>query len=319
MPITNTFNSEKCYSQSIEANLATLKLLVKQLNSHLDNLKITSSRVYQIEEALLEKQNSSKLIDAPQESINVKYFDDFIAYTEAKKSYLDFYNHPGTTSKNTYRAAGFVQVSIKGNTEDELSCLITLCTAVNAQKKVIADLFKADVTINDDLVFDREKFFITYFPHLIKLQVTRQIRLINEKNISSIDFHWSSKTLSDKTNVPEMLNKISRMTERLNKSADFSVNTDLKIKSLAITYKLLSLLPANVELRLRRPIPPQPSVNIRRFNDKPINFTSPIPFIVISDELEVTNLKEFRPKPEKTNPKYSVIDSSLNLYKLDCD
>ncbi|MBO1897630.1 hypothetical protein HNW13_017985 [Shewanella sp. BF02_Schw] len=319
MHIPNTFTSEKTYSQCIEFNLATLKGLVEQLNGHLDNLKIKSSRVYQIEEALLENQNNAKLTNAPQEAIKVTYFDDFIAYTEAKKSYLDFYNHPGTTSKNTYRAAGFIQISIKDNIDDNLTVLINLCSQVNTQKKVIADLFKAVVTLDDDLFFDREKFFITYFPHLIKLQVTRQIRLINEGSISSIDFHWSSKTLSDKTNVTDMMQKIDRMTERLNKSADFSANIDLKVKSLGMTYKLLSMLPANVELRLRRPIPPQPSVNIRRANDKPINFTCPIPFILISDEIEVTGLKEFMPKSYKINSKYAVIDSSLNLYKLDCE
>lgn len=313
-----TFHSEQEYSQVIKSELDKLTVYVKQLNSHLDSMKVQSCRLFKIAEQQLDKKISDKAFDGSQEIETCEVNDDFTAFTEAKKSYYDFFNHCGTTSKNTYRAAGYIQVSIKDNSQSQIEVLIELCDVVNMQKKVLAELFKAELISHVDTTFDRDSFFIIYFPHLIKLQVTRQLRVIRDDAIKSIDFHWSSKTLSDKTTPNEMTSKINRMVDRLNRTADFSSTADLKVKALDMTAKHLLALPDDVELRLRRPIPPQPSVNIRRKDAKPINFTCPLPFILINDDIDVTGLKNFKPRSrkDKSNTKYQCIDASLNLYRL---
>jgi len=311
-----SFLSEKSYADCISYNLLVLKTKIASFNDHLDKLHVTACSVYQVEEQMLEKKDTDKLFDGSHEICIKKISDDFTALTEAKKTYRDFYNHQGTTSKNTYRVPGFVLISDTENNRNDLDMLVQLCNEVNDLKKVIADLFKAPVTQGDDFVFDRENFFLTYFPHLIKLQVTRNIRLIDDSDITSIDFHWSLKTLSDKTSVTAMMDKITRMCERLRKTADFSSSVDLKIKSLDVTYKLLCSMPQSTELRLRRPIPPQPAVNIRRQNASNINFTCPLPFLIIGKKIDITELKAFKPKKAKINSKYDVIDSSLNLFRV---
>ncbi|GGB66390.1 DNA replication terminus site-binding protein [Shewanella inventionis] len=312
------FLSEQEYSKTIKSELDKLTMFVKQLNAHLDSMKVRSCQLYKIAEQQLDKTISDKAFDGSQEIDVLVVDDDFTAFIEAKKSYYDFFNHCGTTSKNTYRAAGYIQISIKDNPKEQVEALIELCDLVNMQKKVLAELFKADLVTDEDMTFDRNNFFLSYFPHLIKLQVTRHLRVINDDSINNIDFHWSSKTLSDKTTPSEMIAKINRMVDRLNRTADYSANADLKVKALIITAQHLSALSNDVELRLRRPIPPQPSVNIRRKGAKLINFTCPIPFILISDDIDVTGLKNFKPRTNKdrNNKKYHCIDSSLNLYGL---
>ncbi|QIR16555.1 DNA replication terminus site-binding protein [Shewanella aestuarii] len=316
----STFKSECDYVQAIENAINALNVTIKTLNAHLDTLCIKSCRLYKVEEQRLDKTLNDKPFDGSCEIECCVISDDFVAFTESKKAFKDFYNHSGTTSKNTFRAAGYIQIAPADNSADSIETLIQLVDDINAQKKSLATLFKANVVRVDDenYRFDREDFFIANFPHLIKLQVTRKLRLMSDSTIRYIDFHWSSKMLSDKVTPQDMIDKIKRMLHQIGRASELSSSAELKAQALKITSQYLESLPSDTELRLRRPIPPQPAVNVLRIGNKKFNFTCPIPFILISDHTDVSGLQNYQPqqRPSRTKGRYECVDAALNIYRL---
>jgi hypothetical protein len=316
MSNTLQFTSEPEYKSVIESKLRALSAAIVTMCERIDALHCRSSMVFKIEEPELEVKTTSKKFDGT-DPIQVEFASDsFIALTEAKRAYKDFYNHAGTASKNTYRIPGYIHVDPHDNLGEGINLLVHSLEGISQLKEDIAHIFKAEVLCDD--FFDREKFFLTHFPHLIKLQVTRQIRYFINQSITSMDFHWSSKWICDKTDQASVLAKIQRIAERLSKSSGLTARTENKLEALKITKYAVESLPESVALRYRRRVPPQPSLNIRPTDAKAINLACPLPVIIIDSAFKVTGLKPFVPKCNSEVKGYELIDSSLNLFrKLD--
>lgn len=307
-------SSQTEYLSLIEQRLYELTIEIENLCTTLNALTITQSETYSIEEADLNVTAKSIKFDG-SETIPVKKLDDtFLAFTKAKQTYKDFYNHRGTSSKIAFRVPGLIHIDPLDNHPEFITSLIEQITIVNALKQRLALLLRA--TPAEEL-FDRDDFFIKHFPYLVKLQVTRSIRFFQVTQLKSIDFHWSNKWNSDKTNKKDVLDKIKRITKRLRSSSDLSLTKQAQIKALEQTAMQVSNLGDNIELRYRRRVPPQPSLNLRFKKEKPINIPCAMPVIIFGNKPVVTGLDSFKPK-KLTQPKgYSVIDEAINLYRKD--
>jgi hypothetical protein len=165
--------------------------------------------------------------------------------------------------------------------------------------------------------------------------VSRQIKCFNLMANYSIGFHWADKPLSGVITPKELVEKIKSQIFVLEKGLSLGSRHELKILSLNNVLERLAELPSDAELRERRPIQTQPSVNIRLLKTEGIsaeqlkdmrgdkefkaNSTCPIPFIVLSSQkLKLSShLLDYKPKELNltANGKYRVVDERMNIYQ----
>lgn len=320
------------YDYAVCDILSKIETSVAFLCQLIDESSPTTAFCYNYPELTLDEEKANKLAGkSVSRSIEVTLNADLLsATTSIKKAFKDFYSHEKTSSKSTFRLPGMLVI-------EDVSYFNSITEAVNEVNELKSQ-FQQLIAIPDEDIspsFSKDEYFIDKHKYLVKLQVSRQIKCYHFQANYSVGFHWADKPLSSVVTVSGLTTKITSQIERLNQGLLLGSRHESKVIALELFLERLKALPVDVELRERRPIQTQPSVNIRLLKTKGIspdelkalrndeafkaNFTVPIPFIVLSTKtMKISShLENYMPKESNltANGKYCCIDSRLNIYQ----
>lgn len=320
------------YDNAVCSILREIESSVTLLCQLIDEANPTTAFCYNYPELTLEEEKANKLAGkSVSRPIDVTLNSELLsATTSIKKAFKDFYSHEKTSSKSTFRLPGMLVIT----DESHFKSVMEAVNTVNSLKSQFQQLIAIP---NEDISpsFSKDEYFIEKHKYLVKLQVSRQIKCYHLQANYSVGFHWADKPLSSVVTVSSLTTKISSQIERLNQGLLLGSRHESKVIALEHFLERLKALPVGVELRERRPIQTQPSVNIRLLKTKGIttdelkalrndaafkaNSTVPIPFIVLSSKtMKISShLDNYIPKESNltANGKYCCIDSRLNIYQ----
>ncbi|MDI5833257.1 DNA replication terminus site-binding protein (plasmid) [Shewanella xiamenensis] len=330
--MNETSYDPKSFNDAINSAIYSTLSSVSELNELIDQANPSFAVCFRYPSLSLEEERENRLSGntAPRPICIEEVSDPFIAMTEIKRSFRDIYSHESSSSKSTFRLPGFIVI----DNESLFKAISEAVQKVNHYKNVFAELIKIpdeDISPN----FNKDQYFVEQHSHLVKLQVSRKIHCHELKANFSVGIHWADKPLSNKRTKHELICNIDAQLDRLGRGLQLGSSHELKIFSLTESKKRLVELPDNVELRERRPIQTQPSVNIGLLRTEgisreelrelkaaktfPANASCPLPFIILSKYKlkKLSKLTDYEPKEANmtVNGKYKCIDAYLNIYE----
>jgi hypothetical protein len=332
MPSNDIIYDPKSYDFAVSSSIKLIESSVSHLCSLIDTAKPSTALCYSFPELSLDEEKDNRLAGKSNlRPIEVTVNDNLLsAATSVKKAYKDFYSHEKTSSKSTFRLPGLLII----DDEDHFDAILSAVNNVNIHKAEFSRL--ASIPDNDiSQSFSKDEYFVEQHKYLVKLQVSRRIKCFNLKADYSIGFHWADKPLSSVVRLKELIDKVRNQISVLEKGILLGSRNELKIAALNNVLERLAELPADAELRERRPIQTQPSVNIRLLKTEGVsaeqlkemrgdkefkaNSTCPIPFIVLSSKKFKlsSHLVDYTPKELNltANGKYRSIDERMNIYQ----
>lgn len=329
--MTDATYDPKSFNEAINSAINSVLSSVTELNELIDQANPSFAVCFKYPSLSLEEEKENRLSGntAPRAISIEEISDPFIATTEIKRSFRDIYSHENSSSKSTFRLPGFLVI----DNESMFFAIQEAVHKVNHYKGVFAELIKIpDNEISPN--FSKDQYFIEQHSHLVKLQVGRKIHCHELKANFSVGIHWADKPLSNKRSKQDLIKSIDAQLDRLGRGLQLGSRHEQKIFALTECKKRLEELPDNVELRERRPIQTQPSVNIRLLRTEgisreelnalkdaksfPANASCPLPFIILSKYKlkKFSKLEDYEPKETNmtANGKYKCVDSFLNIY-----
>lgn len=270
----DTFTPTAALRQQMDALEEALARLARQLSQ----LPLLEAHVYPLP-AVPQGQEHE-----PIEQIEVGYLGGEEALAATLAAYQDHSARPGCSTKATHRLPGWLRFSAASASQ-----LRPLIEEINARKLAFKGLVQQAGGRD-------EKFELVHraLPGVITLQVYRKLTLL-EGELHSLGFTWADKQSINRLSreqVLEMLERSRRYIPALSNNEEWSKMVDQEVYDLR-------RLPADAELRIRRPVKTHPMSNLLWQDREPRKqqLKASLPLLLCSDtQPGVTHLGHYPPK-----------------------
>ncbi|MEG0007269.1 MAG: DNA replication terminus site-binding protein [Aeromonas sp.] len=244
----------------------------------------------------------------PIDTIEVGYLSGEAALTATLAAYQDHSARPGCSTKATHRLPGWLRFPAASAGQ-----LAPLIEEINGHKLTFKTLVQAAGGRD-------EKFELVHsaLPGVITLQVYRKLTLL-QGELHSLGFTWADKqSISRLTReqVLEMLEHSRRYVPALSDNEEWSKMVDQEVYDIR-------RLPADVELRIRRPVKTHPMINLLWQDREPRKqqLKASLPLLLCSDtQPSVTHLGHYPPKLRQARRDRKIggeaIIERLHLYRF---
>ena len=222
------------------------------------------------------------------------------ALNAALSSYQQWFIQPNHSAKASFRLPGYLL--LPSQLKAELQRFITQINALKTQ-------FKAEVQAAGGR---DQKFTLVHdtLPGLITLQVYRHLVLLPHAT-SRLGFTWANKQIIQKIDKDALVAQL--MMSRLLPPPLTDAQTWLQCVDREI-YDV-KRLPANTELRLRRPVKTHPMVNVRwqeEITPRQQQVKAHLPLLLCQDDAPtITELADYPPTQVRARRAASIIDEPL--------
>ena len=293
----DTFTPTAALRQQMDALEAALARLGQQLS----RLPLQEDHVYPLPAVPQGEEHD------PIAQIEVGYLSGNEALAAAIAAYQDHSARPGCSTKATHRLPGWLRFPAAS-----ASLLRPLLDEINAHKLA----FKALV---QQAGGRDEKFELVHqaLPGVITLQVYRKLTLL-EGELHSLGFTWADKqsiSRLSREQVLEMLERSRRYIPALSNNEEWSKMVDQEVYDIR-------RLPADAELRIRRPVKTHPMINLLWQDREPRKqqLKASLPLLLCSDTPpSVTHLGHYPPKLRQARRDRKIggeaIIERLHLYR----
>ncbi|WP_346209162.1 DNA replication terminus site-binding protein [Aeromonas salmonicida] len=263
---------------ALRQQMGALEEALARLARQLEQLPLLEAHVYPLP-AVPQGQEHE-----PIEQIEVSYLSGEEALAATLAAYQDHSARPGCSTKATHRLPGWLRFSAASANQ-----LRPLIEEINARKLAFKGLVQQAGGRD-------EKFELVHraLPGVITLQVYRKLTLL-EGELHSLGFTWADKQSINRLSreqVLEMLERSRRYIPALSNNEEWSKMVDQEVYDLR-------RLPADAELRIRRPVKTHPMINLLWQNREPRKqqLKASLPLLLCSDTLPgVTHLGHYPPK-----------------------
>ncbi|MGL6476378.1 DNA replication terminus site-binding protein [Aeromonas hydrophila] len=263
---------------ALRQQMERLEQALDSLATQLEQLELLEAHVYPLP-AVPQGQEHE-----PIEQIEVGYLGEEAALAATLSAYRDHSARPGCSTKATHRLPGWLRFPA--------ACaplLRPLIDEVNGCKLA----FKALV---QQAGGRDEKFELVHraLPGVITLQVYRKLTWL-EGELHSLGFTWADKqsiSRLSREQVLEMLERSRRYIPALSNNEEWSKMVDQEVYDIR-------RLPADAELRIRRPVKTHPMINLLWQDREPRKqqLKASLPLLLCSDtQPAVTHLGHYPPK-----------------------
>ncbi|MCP1265100.1 DNA replication terminus site-binding protein [Aeromonas hydrophila] len=263
---------------ALRQQMERLEQALDNLAAQLEQLELLEAHVYPLP-AVPQGQEHE-----PIEQIEVGYLGEEAALAATLSAYRDHSARPGCSTKATHRLPGWLRFPA--------ACaplLRPLIDEVNECKLA----FKALV---QQAGGRDEKFELVHraLPGVITLQVYRKLTWL-QGELHSLGFTWADKQSISRLSrelVLEMLERSRRYIPALSNNEEWSKMVDQEVYDIR-------RLPADAELRIRRPVKTHPMINLLWQDREPRKqqLKASLPLLLCSDTLPaVTHLGHYPPK-----------------------
>lgn len=263
---------------ALRQQMERLEQALDNLAAQLEQLELLEAHVYPLP-AVPQGQEHE-----PIEQIEVGYLGEEAALAATLSAYRDHSARPGCSTKATHRLPGWLRFPA--------ACaplLRPLIDEVNECKLA----FKALV---QQAGGRDEKFELVHraLPGVITLQVYRKLTWL-EGELHSLGFTWADKqsiSRLSREQVLEMLERSRRYIPALSNNEEWSKMVDQEVYDIR-------RLPADAELRIRRPVKTHPMINLLWQDREPRKqqLKASLPLLLCSDsQPAVTHLGHYPPK-----------------------
>ncbi|MCF5727264.1 DNA replication terminus site-binding protein [Aeromonas veronii] len=292
----DTFTPTAALRQQMEAIEASLN----QLADLLGQLELQEAHVYPLPPVAQGEEHD------PIEQIEVGYLNGEAALAATLAAYRDHSARPGCSTKATHRLPGWLRFPAAA-----APLLQPLIDQINQHKLD----FKALV---QQAGGRDEKFELvhTALPGVITLQVYRKLTLLTGE-LQSLGFTWADKQTINRLSreqVLEMLERSRRYIPALSNNEEWSKMVDQEVYDIR-------RLPADAELRIRRPVKTHPMINLLWLERTPRKqqIKASLPLLLCSDTPPaVTHLGNYPPKSRQARRDRKIggepIIERLHLY-----
>lgn len=293
----DTFTPTAALRQQMDALEAALARLAQQLS----RLPLQEGHVYPLPAVPQGEEHD------PIAQIEVGYLGGDEALAAAIAAYQDHSARPGCSTKATHRLPGWLRFPAAS-----ASLLRPQLDEINAHKLA----FKALV---QQAGGRDEKFELVHqaLPGVITLQVYRKLTLL-EGELHSLGFTWADKqsiSRLSRDQVLEMLERSRRYIPALSNNEEWSKMVDQEVYDIR-------RLPADAELRIRRPVKTHPMINLLWQDREPRKqqLKASLPLLLCSDTPpSVTHLGHYPPKLRQARRDRKIggeaIIERLHLYR----
>lgn len=293
----DTFTPTAALRQQME----TLEAALARLANLLGQLDPLEAHVYPLPAVPMGEEHD------PIETIEVGYLSGEAAMAATLAAYRDHCARPGCSTKATLRLPGWLRFPAAS-----APLLRPLLDEINGHKLA----FKAMV---QEAGGRDEKFELVHqaLPGVITLQVYRKLTLL-EGELHSLGFTWADKqSISRLTReqVLEMLERSRRYIPAPSDNEEWSKMVDQEVYDIR-------RLPADVELRIRRPVKTHPMINLLWQDREPRKqqLKASLPLLLCSDtQPSVTHLGHYPPKLRQARRDRKIggeaIIERLHLYR----
>ncbi|MFD1006673.1 DNA replication terminus site-binding protein [Oceanisphaera ostreae] len=236
----------------------------------------------------------------PVAQISVHRLDGEQAITAALNGFQQCFIQPNCSAKASFRLPGYLV--LPSAVKPELQSLIEQINRLKTQ-------FKAQV---QDAGNRDQKFALVHdtLPGLITLQVYRHLVLLSHA-VSRLGFTWANKQIIQKIDKDVLIKQLT--DARLSPPALTHAQTWLQCVDREI-YDV-KRLPANAELRLRRPVKTHPMANVRwseEFTPRQQQVKAHLPLLLCQDEPPaVTALENYPPTKVRKRRAATITDEAL--------
>ncbi|HHQ4574524.1 DNA replication terminus site-binding protein [Aeromonas hydrophila] len=263
---------------ALRQQMERLEQALDSLAAQLEQLELLEAHVYPLP-AVPQGQEHE-----PIEQIEVGYLGEEAALAATLSAYRDHSARPGCSTKATHRLPGWLRFPA--------ACaplLRPLIDEVNECKLA----FKALV---QQAGGRDEKFELVHraLPGVITLQVYRKLTWL-QGELHSLGFTWADKqsiSRLSREQVLEMLERSRRYIPALSNNEEWSKMVDQEVYDIR-------RLPADAELRIRRPVKTHPMINLLWQDREPRKqqLKASLPLLLCSDtQPAVTHLGHYPPK-----------------------
>ncbi|MFM5668588.1 DNA replication terminus site-binding protein [Aeromonas hydrophila] len=263
---------------ALRQQMERLEQALDNLAAQLEQLELLEAHVYPLP-AVPQGQEHE-----PIEQIEAGYLGEEAALAATLSAYRDHSARPGCSTKATHRLPGWLRFPA--------ACaplLRPLIDEVNECKLA----FKALV---QQAGGRDEKFELVHraLPGVITLQVYRKLTWL-EGELHSLGFTWADKqsiSRLSREQVLEMLERSRRYIPALSNNEEWSKMVDQEVYDIR-------RLPADAELRIRRPVKTHPMINLLWQDREPRKqqLKASLPLLLCSDtQPAVTHLGHYPPK-----------------------
>ncbi|BDC81693.1 DNA replication terminus site-binding protein [Aeromonas hydrophila] len=263
---------------ALRQQMERLEQALDNLAAQLEQLELLEAHVYPLP-AVPQGQEHE-----PIEQIEVGYLGEEAALAATLSAYRDHSARPGCSTKATHRLPGWLRFPA--------ACaplLRPLIDEVNECKLA----FKALV---QQAGGRDEKFELVHraLPGVITLQVYRKLTWL-QGELHSLGFTWADKqsiSRLSREQVLEMLERSRRYIPALSNNEEWSKMVDQEVYDIR-------RLPADAELRIRRPVKTHPMINLLWQDREPRKqqLKASLPLLLCSDtQPAVTHLGHYPPK-----------------------
>ena len=292
----DTFTPTAALRQQMDALEEALARLARQLAQ----LPLLEAHVYPLP-AVPQGQEHE-----PIEQIEVGYLGGEEALAATLAAYQDHSARPGCSTKATHRLPGWLRFSAASASQ-----LRPLIEEINARKLAFKGLVQQAGGRD-------EKFELVHraLPGVITLQVYRKLTLL-EGELHSLGFTWADKQSINRLSreqVLEMLERSRRYIPALSNNEEWSKMVDQEVYDIR-------RLPADAELRIRRPVKTHPMINLLWLERTPRKqqIKASLPLLLCSDTPPaVTHLGNYPPKSRQARRDRKIggepIIERLHLY-----
>ncbi|PJG57720.1 DNA replication terminus site-binding protein [Aeromonas cavernicola] len=285
---------------ALRQQMVTIDEALMALASELAQLPLLEAHVYPLPPVAQGTEHD------PIEQIEVGYLSGDAAFTTTLAAYRDHSARAGCSTKATHRLPGWLRFPTEA-----ASRLTPLVTEINQLKQD----FKAQV---QQAGGRDEKFELvhTALPGVITLQVYRKLTLLSGA-LYSLGFTWADKQSINRLSreqVLEMLERSRRYIPPLCDNAQWSKMVDQEVYDIR-------RLPADAQLRIRRPVKTHPMINLLWQDRSPRKqqLKASLPLLLCSDTPPVvTHLGHYPPKSRQARSDRKIggdpIIERLHLY-----
>lgn len=243
----------------------------------------------------------------PIEAIEVGYLSGEAALAAAVTAFQDHSARPGCSTKATHRLPGWLRFPA-----NSAPLLHPLLDEINGHKLAFKALVQAAGGRD-------EKFELVHgaLPGVITLQVYRKLTLLTGE-LHSLGFTWADKqsiSRLSREQVLEMLERSRRYVPALSSNEEWSKMVDQEVYDIR-------RLPADAQLRIRRPVKTHPMINLLWLDREPRKqqLKASLPLLLCSDNPpSVTHLSHYPPKLRQARRDRKIggeaIIERLHLYR----
>ncbi|MFQ2298319.1 DNA replication terminus site-binding protein [Aeromonas dhakensis] len=263
---------------ALRQQMERLEEALARLADQLTQLELLEAHVYPLPAVAQGEEHE------PIDTITVGYLDGEEALAATLAAYRDHSARAGCSTKATHRLPGWLRLPAAS-----APLLRPLIDEINECKLTFKALVQQAGSRD-------EKFELVHraLPGVITLQVYRKLTLL-EGDLHSLGFTWADKQSINRLSreqVLEMLERSRRYVPALSDNEEWSKMVDQEVYDIR-------RLPADAELRIRRPVKTHPMINLLWLDREPRKqqIKASLPLLLCSDSPPaVTHLGHYPPK-----------------------